>query len=247
MYILTGITLGLVGYWAGHQMAKIVVVEDDKDLVALIKGILSIERHTVESVHNGHEAITVLQMYPYDLVILDWMLPGKTGTEICQEYRAKGGTAPILMLTSKATIEDKEAGLDSGADDYLTKPFHPKELSARVRALLRRPQTVVNRTLKAGDVEVDSNQVKVTKAGKEIHLLPKEFALLELFMKYPTQVFSAEALLDRVWASDSSASLDTVRTYIKTLRKKVDSNGRPSLIRTVHGVGYSLNGDEASN
>lgn len=225
-------------------MAKIVVVEDDRDLVTLIKGILSIERHTVESVHNGHEAVTVLQMYPYDLVILDWMLPGKAGTEICQEYRARGGTAPILMLTAKSTIEDKETGLDSGADDYLTKPFHPKELTARVRALLRRPQAVVNKTLKIGDVEVDSNQVKVMKSGKEIHLLPKEFALLELFLRYPTQVFSAEALLDRVWASDSSASLDTVRTYIKTLRKKIDPEGKVSYIRTVHGIGYSLNSDE---
>lgn len=221
-------------------MAKIVVVEDDQDLVNLIKGILAVERHTVESVQNGREAVTMLQMYPYDLVILDWMLPGKLGTEICKEYRDKGGSAPILMLTSKADIEDKEKGLDAGADDYLTKPFHPKELSARVRALLRRPQTVVSKTLAVGDIMLDPNQVIVKKGGQEIHLLPKEFALLELFLRYPSQVFSAEALLDRVWASDSSASLDTVRTYIKTLRKKIDTKEQDSYIRTVHGVGYSL-------
>lgn len=221
-------------------MAKIVVVEDDKDLVNLIKGILSVERHMIDSVYNGHEALAIMNMHPYDLVILDWMLPGKPGTEICKEYRARGGAAPILMLTAKNTIEDKEQGLDAGADDYLTKPFHPKELSARVRALLRRPQAVVAKTLKAADIELDPNLVKVFKSQKEIHLLPKEFALLELFMRYPTQVFSADALLDRVWNSDSSASLDTVRTYIKTLRKKVDSDSKNSLIRTVHGVGYSL-------
>ncbi|HNB22614.1 MAG TPA: response regulator transcription factor [Candidatus Melainabacteria bacterium] len=221
-------------------MAKIVVVEDDKDLVNLIKGILSVERHTVDSVHDGHEALTIIQMHPYDLVILDWMLPGRTGTEICKDYRARGGSAPILMLTAKSTIDDRAEGLDSGADDYLTKPFHPKEFSARVRALLRRPQSVMAKTLKAADIELDPGQVKVFKAKKEIHLLPKEFALLELFLRYPTQVFSAEALLDRVWNTDSSASLDTVRTYIKTLRKKIDADSKDSLIRTVHGVGYSL-------
>lgn len=221
-------------------MAKIVVVEDDKDLVNLIKGILLVERHTIDSVHDGHEALAIIQMHPYDLVILDWMLPGRTGTEICKDYRARGGSAPILMLTAKSTIDDRAEGLDSGADDYLTKPFHPKEFSARVRALLRRPQSVMSKTLKAADIELDPGQVKVYKASKEIHLLPKEFALLELFLRYPNQVFSAEALLDRVWNTDSSASLDTVRTYIKTLRKKIDTNPKDSLIRTVHGVGYSL-------
>jgi DNA-binding response OmpR family regulator len=221
-------------------MAKIVVVEDDKDLVNLIKGILAIERHTIDSVHNGHEALAIIQMHPYDLVILDWMLPGRSGTEICRDYRARGGSAPILMLTAKAEVDDRAEGLDSGADDYLTKPFHPKEFSARVRALLRRPQSVMAKTLKAADIELDPSQIKVFKAGQQIHLLPKEFALLELFLRYPTQVFSAEALLDRVWNTDSSASLDTVRTYIKTLRKKIDNNPKDSLIRTVHGVGYSL-------
>lgn len=221
-------------------MAKIVVVEDDKDLVNLIKGILSVERHTIDSVHDGHQALAIIQMHPYDLVILDWMLPGRTGTEICKDYRARGGAAPILMLTAKATIDDRAEGLDSGADDYLTKPFHPKEFTARVRALLRRPQAVMAKTMKAADIELDPSQIKVFKANKEIHLLPKEFALLELFLRYPTQVFSAEALLDRVWNTDSSASLDTVRTYIKTLRKKIDTDPKDSLIRTVHGVGYSL-------
>ncbi len=227
-------------------MAKIVVVEDDKDLVNLIKGILSVERHTIDSVHDGHEALAIMQMHPYDLVILDWMLPGRTGTEICKDYRARGGAAPILMLTAKSTIDDRAEGLDSGADDYLTKPFHPKEFSARVRALLRRPQAVMAKTLKAADIELDPGQIKVFKSGKDIHLLPKEFALLELFLRYPTQVFSAEALLDRVWNTDSSASLDTVRTYIKTLRKKIDTNPKDSLIRTVHGVGYSLSSKAVS-
>lgn len=221
-------------------MAKVLVVEDDADLAALIKNILGVERHTVEVAPNGRDAVALLSMYTYDLVMLDWNLPAMSGKEVCQHYRSKGGSTPILMLTSRSTVEDKEEGLDAGADDYLTKPFHAKELAARVRALLRRPQSVSAKTLQAGELELDPKTVRVSKSGKEIHLLPKEFSLLELFMRYPNQVFSAEALLDRVWASDSAASLDTVRTYIKTLRKKIDTEGSASMIRTVHGVGYSL-------
>lgn len=221
-------------------MAKVLIVEDDADLAALIKNILGVERHTVEVAANGRDAVALLNMYTYDLVILDWNLPVMSGKEVCQNYRSRGGSTPILMLTSRSTVEDKEEGLDAGADDYLTKPFHAKELGARVRALLRRPQSVSAKTLQAGELELDPKTVRVLKSGKEIHLLPKEFSLLELFMRYPNQVFSAEALLDRVWASDSAASLDTVRTYIKTLRKKIDTEGSASMIRTVHGVGYSL-------
>jgi DNA-binding response OmpR family regulator len=221
-------------------MAKILVVEDDPDLAKLVGGILSVERHTIESVNDGTEALGHLRMFKYELVILDWMLPGMTGKEICQQYRDRGGNTPILMLTSRSSAEEKEEGLDAGADDYLTKPFHPKELTARVRALLRRPQTVAAKVLQVGSVTLDPKTVKVYKDGEEIHLLPKEFSLLELFMRYPNEVFSGEALLERVWAKDSAASLDTVRTYMKTLRKKIDGAKDNSLIRTVRGVGYCL-------
>jgi DNA-binding response OmpR family regulator len=221
-------------------MAKILLVEDDHDLASLISNILSIERHTVESVANGQEALGRLKMFKYELVVLDWMLPGLSGMDVCTEFRSKGGSTPILMLTSKSSPEEKEKGLDAGADDYLTKPFHPKELSARIRALLRRPQAVAAKVLQVGSVVLDPKTMKVYKNEEEIHLLPKEFSLLELFMRYPNQVFSGDALLDRVWAAESAASLDTVRTYIKTLRKKIDSEGNASLIRTVHGVGYCM-------
>ena len=221
-------------------MAKILLVEDDPDLANLISNILHVERHTIEAVANGQEALGRLKMFRYELVILDWMLPGLNGMEICAEFRNKGGNTPILMLTSKSSPEEKEKALDGGADDYLTKPFHPKELTARIRALLRRPQTVNAKILQIGDIVLDAKTMKVYKNEKEIHLLPKEFSLLELFLRYPNQVFSGDALLDRVWASESAASVDTVRTYIKTLRKKIDSEGSASLIRTVHGVGYCL-------
>jgi DNA-binding response OmpR family regulator len=221
-------------------MAKILLVEDDPDLANLIGNILHVERHTIETVSNGQEALGRLKMFRYELVVLDWMLPGMNGMEIWTEFRSKGGNTPILMLTSKSTPEEKETALDGGADDYLTKPFHPKELTARIRALLRRPQTVNAKILQIGDIVLDAKTMKVYKNDEEIHLLPKEFSLLELFLRYPNQVFSGDALLDRVWASESAASVDTVRTYIKTLRKKIDSKGSPSLIRTVHGVGYCV-------
>src|SRR6516162_4027150 len=221
-------------------MAKILLVEDDSDLSNLIVNVLGVERHTVDTVGDGQTAIAQLRLSKYDVIILDWMLPGVSGMEVCKEFRGKGGATPILILTSKSSPEEKETGLDAGADDYLTKPFNAKELAARIRALLRRPQIVSAKTLTVGAVTLDPKTVKVYKNGEEIHLLPKEFSLLELFMRYPNQVFSGDALLERVWAAESSASLDTVRTYIKTLRKKIDTDVNTSLIRTVHGVGYCM-------
>jgi DNA-binding response OmpR family regulator len=222
-------------------MSKILVVEDDKDLSKLISSLLHAERHTVETALDGSDAIEMLKMFRYDLIVLDWMLPGMTGTAILQDYRARGGAVPVLMLTAKSSIEEKETGLDAGADDYLTKPFDARELLARVRALLRRPQAVSLKEMHIGNLALDTKSARVYKDGLEIKLLPKEFNLLELFMRYPDQVFSSEALLERVWSADSSASFDTVRTYIKTLRRKIDNpNAEASVIRTVHGVGYCL-------
>ncbi len=221
-------------------MAKILLVEDDQDLAALVRQVLAVDRHTIESVDNGKDAVEMLRLHPYDLVILDWMLPGVAGPDVIKQYRDRGGSAPILMLTAKSAPEEKEIGLDTGADDYVTKPFNHKEFAARVRALLRRPQAVASHSLQVGDISLDPKNCRVSKNGTDIHLLPKEFSLLELFMRYPNQVFSAEALLERVWDSESSASMDTVRTYIKTLRKKIDDKDKASAIRTVHGIGYCM-------
>lgn len=221
-------------------MAKILLVEDEQDLAGPVSNWLERERHTVEVVGDGTEAAGRLRVYEFDLIILDWMLPGKPGVEVCREYRSRGGVAPILMLTAKSTIDDKETGLDAGADDYLTKPFHLKELSARVRALLRRPKAERPTVLEIGDIVLDPVSATVQKESKEIHLLPKEFALLEFLMRHPNQVFSADAILDRVWDSDSSALSDTVRTTIKTLRRKIDTKGKPSLISNVRGLGYKI-------
>ena len=157
-----------------------------------------------------------------------------------EEFRASGGNAPVLMLTGKDSISDKELGLDTGADDYLTKPFHGKELTARIKALLRRPPNLVSDVLKVGDLVLERADFRVTRNGQEVRLLPKEFALLEFFMRYPNRVFSAEALLERVWVSESEATVDAVTSCIKRLRKKLEIDGDKSPISTVHGVGYKL-------
>ncbi len=221
-------------------MAKILLVEDEPDLSELIREWLKADKHVVEVVSSGEDAIDRLKFYKYDVVILDWILTGKSGLQVCQEYRATGGTTPILFLTAKKMIDEKEAGLDAGSDDYLTKPFEMKELSARLRALLRRPQVFSGSNLKVGGLDLDTSTRKVFYHGEELSLLPKEFALLEFLMKHQNKVFSSEALIERVWNSESDASPEVIRTYIKRLRKRLDIEGKPSLLQTVHGVGYKL-------
>lgn len=221
-------------------MAKILVVEDDHDLADRVRAWLEAERHMAEVANDGNQAMEQLEAFVYDVIILDWDLPGIQGIDVCRRFRAKGGSTPIIMLTGHDRVSDKEVGLDSGADDYLTKPFHVKELSARIRALMRRPSAVNGPTLKIADLELDPSAHRVIKAGVEVELLPKEFALLEFFMRHPNQMFSPEALLDRVWHSDSESTIETVYTYIKRLRAKIDTDKKHSLIKTVYGLGYRL-------
>jgi DNA-binding response OmpR family regulator len=221
-------------------MAKILVVEDEPDLSEPIKVFLTHEHHIVEVIDNGAEALDRLRFYKYDVIILDWMLPGMLGVDVCKQFRTSGGTTPILMLTARKQTHEKVEALDAGADDYLTKPFDVNEVGARVRALLRRPHGVTSNVLKVRNLVLETGTFKVTRDDKDIQLLPKEFALLEFLMRHPNQVFSAEAILDRVWASDSEASPETIRTYVKRLRQKIDTEGNQSIISTVHGVGYKL-------
>jgi DNA-binding response OmpR family regulator len=225
-------------------MAKILLVDDDKKFNNVVEDWLLTEGHEVEAVYAGNVGMERALSNEHDVLILDWSLPNVTGIEICRQYRARGGAVPVLMLTGKTTVSDKEEGLDAGADDYLTKPFHPRELSARLRALLRRAREFspvsLDVVLKAGDIILDTKAFKVTKAGTEINLLPKEFALMEFLMRHPDQVFSSQDLLDEIWSKESENSPDTVRVHITKLRAKIDTEGRPSLIRTIHRVGYKL-------
>ncbi|MBX9573152.1 MAG: response regulator transcription factor [Candidatus Obscuribacterales bacterium] len=219
-------------------MAKILIVEDNEDLANTVRTFLMFEHHTVEHLVDGQEASDHLRTFQYELIILDWSLPNLSGLDILKRFRSLGGTTPVLMLTGHDTVSEKEAGLDSGADDYLTKPFHMKELGARVRALLRRPAAVNSNVLEAGNITIDTAKYRVTVNGEPMTLVPREFQLLEFFMRHPNQVFSPEALLNRVWPSDSEATTEALRTALKRLRKKVDPDG--NLLRTVHGVGYIL-------
>lgn len=221
-------------------MAKVLLVEDNRDLTTMISDWLGHEHYQVEIAFNGTEGMEKLRHYAYDLIILDWDLPQKSGLDICREFRAGGKDTPILMLTGKGEIADRETGLDAGADDYLPKPFHMRELSARLRALLRRPAGLVPNVLKVRDLELNPNTFVVTKGGATLELLPREFALLEFFMRHPEQVFTPEALLDRVWNSESDSSPEALRTCLMRLRKKIDDSKDNSVIRTVHGVGYKL-------
>ncbi|PWU03724.1 MAG: DNA-binding response regulator [Candidatus Melainabacteria bacterium] len=221
-------------------MAKILIIEDDHRLCELMQDWLRAEGYLVEFATDGSDGLEKLQFYKYDLIILDWNLPGLSGIEVCQHFRESGGDAPILMLTVKSAVDEKTKGLDAGADDYLAKPFHLKELSARLRALLRRPAATQRNILTYGDLVLDPTGRKVTFKGDEIKLKAKEFSLLEFLMRYPNEVFSAEALMDRVWPSESDASPETVRIHIMRLRKRIPDQGQPFSIRTVHGSGYKL-------
>jgi OmpR-family two-component system manganese-sensing response regulator len=222
-------------------MAKLLLIEDDKDLCAMIEDALIAHQHTVEMVHTGAEGRERLLTFNYDAVILDWNLPGMTGVSVLKELRDSGNSTPVIMLTGKSATEEKELGLDTGADDYLTKPFSMRELQARIRALLRRPTGYAGTTLTAGDLELDPVLRKVTRNGQELKLLPKEIALLEFFMRHKGQLFTAEAVLNRVWSSESEASPDSFRTCLKRLRQKVDADGKESIIEYVHGLGYRMN------
>ncbi|MBA3856916.1 MAG: DNA-binding response regulator [Cyanobacteria bacterium PR.3.49] len=221
-------------------MAKILVVEDDSDLAEVLKITLSNKGHSVKVLSGGKDALDMLRVYKYDVIILDWMMPDVSGVDILKNYRENGGKTPVLMLTAKTTIDDKEKALDLGADDYLTKPFHSRELLARTRALLRRPQSMAQTVLRAGDLELDPVSCTVLKSGKTLKLRPKVYSILEFFMRHPNQVFSPETILERVWMDDSSASIDTVRTHIKLLRRSIDSSGQESLIENVRNRGYLM-------
>lgn len=221
-------------------MPKVLIVEDDVRLARVIDDWLTGESYAVDHVASGPAAMERLKSTEYDVLILDWQVPGMTGLEVCKEYRANGGAGVVLMLTGKKEIANKEEGLDSGADDYVTKPFHMRELSARLRALMRRSREIKTNVIKIGDLELDSVSHVVTKGDKQLSLMPREYALLEFFMRNPGKVFSADTILDKVWSNYSEASPDTVRVHITKLRSKIDTDGEDSLIKTLHRVGYKF-------
>ncbi len=220
---------------------RILVVDDDERIRDILKRQLTYEGYQVAVAGDSRETFSQVAENPPDLVVLDWMLPGISGLEICRRIR-QTEDMPILMLTAKGTLEDKVDGLDSGADDYLVKPFQPEELLARVRALLRRRQPQ-SAAIKVGVITLDPSARQVWVGEHIVELSSKEFDLLELLMRHTKQVLTRETFYDRIWGYDFSGESNILEVYIRYLRAKLEAAGAPRYIQTVRGVGYVLRED----
>lgn len=223
-------------------MARILLVEDDPQISFLVEDSLMAQNHVVDVVDDGALGLEHILYYPYDVVILDWHLPEVTGLEICQKYRSSGGTAPVIFLTANSEVPARVEALDSGADDYLCKPFSNSELLARVRALLRRPSELKTDEITAGDLALSLKTCEVSISGTKLELNPAEYALLELFMKNQGTLFRTDELLDKVFKLDGEATAEALRQRIMRLRRKIDGNRKESHIITVKGLGYKFDG-----
>ncbi|GAM11216.1 response regulator MprA [Geobacter sp. OR-1] len=219
---------------------RILVVEDEKKVSSFIKRGLEEEKYEVDTAFDGEEGLKLAVERPYEVVILDWMLPKQDGLSVLKELRAQKKSTPVLMLTAKDTVEDIVAGLDSGSDDYLTKPFAFAELLARVRALLRRSEMDRGAELRFADLRIDPVTHKVWRNDKEIDLTAKEYALLEYFMRNPNQVLTRTMIADHVWDYTFDSFTNIIDVYVNYLRKKIDRDADKKLIHTVRGVGYIL-------
>ena len=219
------------------------VVEDEDPLATLLDYNLGKEGFRVERAADGEEALLRVAEEPPDLVVLDWMLPKVSGVEVCRQLRAGAETrrTPVLMLTARGEEADKVRGLDTGADDYVVKPFAMSELVARIRALLRRSRPeLVDERLEYADLILDRGRHRVTRGGKDIHLGPTEYRLLDFLMQRPGRVFTRERLLDAVWGANTYVEVRTVDVHVGRLRKALRKDGEPDLIRTVRSAGYAL-------
>lgn len=228
--------------------AKLLLVEDDMALTELLIWHFEREEFNVKHTVDGEEALLLARENPPDLVLLDWMIEGLSGIEVCRRLRRMPDTAnvPIIMLTARGEEEDRVRGLETGADDYVTKPFSPRELVARVGAVLRRVRpALAGEPLLHGDIAMDTVSYKVRRDGEVIPLGPTEFRLLKHFLEHPGRVFSRERLLDSVWGHDSDIEPRTVDVHIRRLRKALNKGGKPDIIRTVRSAGYALDTEGA--
>ncbi|MBX9941122.1 MAG: response regulator transcription factor [Candidatus Obscuribacterales bacterium] len=221
-------------------MAKLLVVEDDADLARVVSRWLAVEGHTVDIAKDLTEARHFIETSEYELIILDRALPDGEGADLVKRFRAEGNPTPVLFLTGKRSIEERVEGLESGGDDYLTKPFHGKELMARVQALLRRPVKIASPSVKIGRLELVPERRSIKVDGNEVALVSREYALLEFLLKHPRELFPADRLLNQVWSDDSSVGVEALSSCIKRLRKKIDVDGSESFIKNVYGVGYGI-------
>jgi two-component system response regulator MprA len=218
---------------------RILVVDDDPEILGFLKRGLSYDGYEVDTAKDGSEALAKARDAEPALVVLDVMMPGIDGIEVSKRLRQASGV-PILMLTAKGTVADRVAGLDSGADDYLVKPFAFDELLARIRALLRRSQSTEGNAFRFADLSLDTATRAVTRGGDAIDLTVQEFDLLEFFIRHPRQVLSRDRIYEKVWGYDFGGESNVIEVYISYLRSKLEADGRPRLLHTVRGVGYVL-------
>jgi two-component system response regulator MprA len=218
---------------------RILIIEDDPAILKVLQRGLAYEGYTVDVSTDGRTGLNLAHDHHPDLVILDWMLPGMDGLEVCRRLRLQGGL-PILMLTAKDTIQDRVQGLDAGADDYIVKPFNLDELTARIRALFRRTQVERNQVYHFADLTMDSDSRQVTRGKRLVPLTAKEYELLELFLRHPRQVLTREVIFDRVWGYDFGGESNVLEVYIRYLRQKLELENESRLIHTVRSVGYVM-------
>ena len=220
---------------------KILVVDDERAVRESLRRALELEGYEIELAADGNEALYRLESESQpDAVVLDVLMPGMDGLEVCRTMRRSGSRVPVLMLTARTQVEDRVEGLDAGADDYVTKPFALEELLARLRALLRRTAEGSGETLRFADLELDPGTREVRRDGEGIELTRTEFSLLELFLLNPRQVLTMSVIFERVWGYDFGYGSNSLDVYIGYLRRKTEAGGKPRLIQTVRGVGYAL-------
>lgn len=223
--------------------ARILIIEDDEAILAFLRRGLGFEGYEVETAETGQKGLALAGGNKPDLVVLDWMLPGMDGLEVCKRLRAMG-KVPILMLTAKDSVSDRVLGLDAGADDYMVKPFNLDELLARIRALLRRTQAPKQKSYNFADLVLDTGTRRAQRGERVIDLTAKEYELLELFLRNPRQVLTREMIYDEVWGYDFGGESNIIEVYIRYLRQKLEDSQEPRLLHTVRGMGYVLREDE---
>lgn len=219
--------------------SHILVIEDEVRIADFLKRGLMFDGFRVSVAADGLTGLTLARDDPPDLVLLDWMLPGLDGLEVCRRLRA-ASPVPIIMLTAKESVPDRVAGLNAGADDYVVKPFAFDELLARIRAQLRRTQPPSSEVLHFADLTMDTATREVKRGERKVDLTTKEYDLLELFMRHPRQVLTREVIYDRIWNYDFGGESNIIEVYVRYLRQKLEAGGEPRLIQTVRGVGYAL-------
>lgn len=219
---------------------RLLFAEDDRDIAKAVQTLLQRSGYSVDTVFNGQDAVDYIEAGEYDGVILDWMMPKLSGIEVLAHMRSRGYSTPVLMLTARDAVDDRVEGLDTGADDYLSKPFATSELLARIRAMLRRKEDYKHDVIRFSDIELDKSAMSIKCGGQSVRLNNKAFQLMEMLVEHPGAVLSINQIMERIWGWDSDSEINVVWVNISFLRKKLSELGAHAKIKAVRGVGYSL-------